>query len=519
MRRLPIRLRITLGFAVVMALVLSVVGLVAYRHLAVGLSDDLNRELQQRAQDLSVPVSQPGSSLETLAGTSFVEHGESFAEVMTTEGRVLQATATLHGQPLLSAAEAARGATSSIFLDRHQAPGLNEPARLLATPVVRAGHSVILVVGNTRENGEEALRRVRTQLLLGLPLLLLLTSTLGYLLAGAALRPVEEMRRRAAGMSGGAAGQRLPLPPGNDEIARLGRTLNELLARVHATLERERAFVANASHELRTPLALLRTELELAVRRPRPVDDLTSAINSAAEEVDRLIRLAEDLLLLASTDDAGLRIAPERVDVASLLSRVATRFRDTALWRGRAIDVDIGEVQHVDADAQRLEQALVNLVSNAFQHGAGDVQLSARAVEGATEFRVTDQGDGFSAAMLAHGFERFVHNRSSGGSGLGLSIVAAVAAAHGGCAGVSNLTSGGSSVWIRLPAAAPSPGMPRGHGVSSGAGSGSSSAACSACSSASPPSSLARWRSQSLLPAATGSELRRYQLPRLDSNQ
>ncbi len=450
MRAWPIRLRITLGFTLAMALVLSIVGLVAYNRLAAGLSDDLNLKLEQRVQDLAAPVSRPGSSLADLAGSGLIERGESFAEIVGTDGRVLQSTETLHGQPLLTVTEVAHAADGTLFLDRQQAPGLNEPARLLAVPLFRAGNPVVLVVGLTRENGRETLRRVRIQLLLGLPLLLLLTSTLGYLLAGAALRPVEEMRKRAAAMSGGAAGQRLPRPPGNDELARLGVTLNELLARVDATLERERAFVANASHELRTPLALLRTELELAVRRPRSVQELTGAVESAAEEVDRLIRLAEDLLLLASSDDTGLRIAPHQVDVASLLTAVASRFRTLAARRDRAITVETS-VQHCQADAQRLEQALINLVSNALQHGAGEIGLSARAVGGETEFLVTDTGEGFSATMLAHGFERFTHNPSKGGSGLGLSIVAAVAKAHGGSAGLCNRPTGGSAVWIRLP--------------------------------------------------------------------
>lgn len=453
MNRWPIRLRITLGFVVGVTLVLSVLGVVTYERLAAGLSDDLDRELQQRAQDLTTLVSRPGSSLRGLAGTGFIERGESFAEVMTTDGRVLQATATLRHQPLLAAAEADRATNGTIFLDRPHAPGLNEPARLLATPVLRSGHPVILIVGITRENRKEALQRVRTQLLLGLPLLLFLTSALGYRLAGAALRPVEEMRRRAAAMSGGDAGQRLPVPPAKDELGRLGITLNELLARVDATMQRERSFVANASHELRTPLALLRTELELALRRPRSVQELSNAIASAAEETDRLIRLAEDLLLLASTDDADLPVVPEHVDVPNLLTGIAARFRPKAAKQGRTVDVETGAVQHVTADAQRLEQALSNMMGNALQHGAGQIRLSARAVAGATEFRVSDRGTGFSATMLAHGFERFVHTPAGGGSGLGLSIVAAVAAAHGGTSGLANRPSGGSAVWIRLPTA------------------------------------------------------------------
>jgi two-component system OmpR family sensor kinase len=454
----PIRLRITLGFTLAMAILLTVVGLVAYQRLAAGLSGDLDRELQQRAQDLAGPVSRPGSSLTDLAGTGFIERGESFAQVLRADGQVLQSTETLRDEPLLSRAEATGAARRTIFLDRVQAPGLNEPARLLATPVGRAGEHVVLVVGLTRENGRETLGKVSLELVLGLPLLLVFTSGLGYLLAGAALRPVEQMRRRAAAMSGGVAGQRLPLPPGNDELARLGATLNELLQRVDRTLERERTFVANASHELRTPLTLLRTELELALRRPRSASELTSAIGSAAEEANRLIRLAEDLLLLASADDAGLRKALEPLDVATLLSGVASRFQSLAESTGRAVTVEAGGVVEVEADAQWLEQALVNLVGNAFQHGAGAVKLSARIVAAGTELRVTDTGDGFSASMLTHGFERFVHHSGSSGSGLGLSIVAAVAAAHGGCCGLCNRPTGGSIVWIRLPKGSPSHG-------------------------------------------------------------
>ena len=112
----PIRLRITLGFALAMALLLTVVGLVAYQRLAAGLSDDLDRELQQRAQDLTAPVTRPGSSLTDLAGTGFIERGESFAQVVGTDGRVLQSTETLRGEPLLSGTEATRAARRTIFL-------------------------------------------------------------------------------------------------------------------------------------------------------------------------------------------------------------------------------------------------------------------------------------------------------------------------------------------------------------------------------------------------------------------
>jgi len=196
MSRLPIRLRLALSFTAAAAVLLTAVGAFGYQRLAAGSSQALDLELRQRAQDLIGPVSTPGASLTALAGTGFVERGESFAEVITPRGRLLEATPTLDGRPLLSPDQAATGARHTVTFDRSSAPGLDEPARLLATPFTRSGHPLVLVVGDTRENGLEDLRRVRDQLLVGIPLLVLLTFLGAYAVAGAALRPVEAMRRR-----------------------------------------------------------------------------------------------------------------------------------------------------------------------------------------------------------------------------------------------------------------------------------------------------------------------------------
>ena len=157
------------------------------------------------------------------------------------------------------------------------------------------------------------------ELLVAAPLALLLASLAGYGLAAAALRPVEAMRRRAAAVSATAPG-RLPVPPSRDEISRLATTLNEMLERLEAAFEHERRFVADASHELRTPLALLRTELEVALRRPRSADELEATLRSAAEETERLSRLAEDLLLIARADQGALPIRREHVAAEDVLA-------------------------------------------------------------------------------------------------------------------------------------------------------------------------------------------------------
>ena len=377
MSRFPIRLRLALSFAVAAAVLLTAVGAFGYLRLSSGLSHDLDLELRQRAQDLIVPVSRPGGSLSDVAGTGFVERGESFAEVVTPSGRLLEATPTLDRRPLLEPAEASRAAGRTITLDRPDAPGLDEPARLLAAPFTRDGRHLVLVVGNTRENGLEVLRRVRTQLLVGIPLLVLLTFVGAYAVVGAALRPVEAMRRRASELTAGDPALRLPIPPSEDEISRLGAD-PELVARSRRGDARpERSFVAHASHELRTPLALLRTQLELAVRRPRTAVELEAAIRSAEVEVDRLQRLAEDLLLLAQAGEGELALHLEDIAVADLFADVAARFAPAFSDAGRRLEA-AAAAGTVHADRGRLTQALTNLVGNALEHGRGGVRLEAR---------------------------------------------------------------------------------------------------------------------------------------------
>ncbi len=229
-------------------------------------------------------------------------------------------------------------------------------------------------------------------------------------------------------------------------MRRLGETLNEMLERLDEGLLRERRFVADAGHELRTPLALLRTELELALRGQRSHEELEAALRSAAEEVERLIRLAEALLVLEGAGAVELRL--EELDARELLDAVARRFASRAAAAGRAIEVDGGGTFRGDRD--RLEQALGSLVDNALAHGEGTVRLEAEPGDDTIVLRVADEGPGFPDDFALRAFERFSRAdeaRTSGGAGLGLAIVDAVARAHGGSASAS-----GSTVTLVLPA-------------------------------------------------------------------
>jgi heavy metal sensor kinase len=457
MTRIPIRLRVAGAFAVAMAVVLAATSWFLYARLGSHLSTALDQELRLRAQDLAALVRERGGSVSASAGGTLVERGESYAELLDAEGRVLDATSPLGTKSLLSPAELRRARASTIFVDRSSVPGLDEPSRLLASPVDRGGQRHVLVVGVTRQDRAETLSSLRDELLIAGPIALLLASLAGYGLAGLALRPVESMRRRAAEISAETPGERLPVPRTHDEVERLGVTLNEMLERLEAALERERDFVADAGHELRTPLALLRTELELALRHAESPEEVRDAVRWSSQEAARLSQLAEDLLLIARSDRGKLPLRIETLEAAQLFSTVVSRFEWQADEVGRAIEGDATPSIRLSGDRLRLEQALANLVDNALRHGGGQVQLAATRKDERVELHVRDEGQGFPPAFLEGAFERFARpeaGRAGAGSGLGLSIVKAIAKAHGGSAHAANHPAGGADVWLVLPAEA-----------------------------------------------------------------
>lgn len=452
MSGLPIRLRVTAAFAVAMALVLAASGAFLYSRTASQLEEALNRELELRSRDLGALVAQPGASLARRSSTPQVEHGESYAELLDARRRVLDATRPLGTTALLSAAQLRAAFAGPVFADRAHVPGLDEPSKLLAAPVVRRGERLVLVVGATRGNRVETLASFRDELFLAGPIALLLACAAGYLLAGVSLRQVESMRRRAAAISGDTPGERLPVPATGDEVEQLGTTLNQMLDRLESALERERNFTADAGHELRTPLALLRAELELALTYEDSPDQLRGAVRASIEEVDRLSQLAEDLLLIARADRGKLALRIESLEADQVAASVVRRFRWRADAEQRELVVDLSPGTELRADRLRLEQALGNLVDNALRHGGGVVRVGARRENGSIELHVHDDGSGFPTAFLEQAFERFTRpHRDAGGVGLGLAIVRAIAEAHGGSASAANSPGGGADVSVRLP--------------------------------------------------------------------
>ena len=431
-----------------MAVVLVAVGLFVYSRVGSDLNSALDRSLEARADDLAATAGQPGANAPDPH--RLVSRDESLAQVIGPGGRVQYASPGLRAAPVLDAGQLARARHGPLVIDRNGVAGFDEHLRLLAKP---AGSRVV-VVGATREDREEALASLKEVLLIGLPIALLLSALAAYGVATAALRPVSAMRTEAAEISRLESGRRLPVPEGRDELAQLGGTLNEMLDRLERSAERERGFVASASHELRTPLALLRTELELALREGRSPDELRAALASAASESDRLVQLAEDLLVLARADEGRLPVRPERLDAADLLASTARRFDARAAEAGRDLRLADSDGLEVRADRLRAEQALANLVDNALRYGEGVVELTAEAAPDGVRLHVRDRGPGFDPDLNGRAFERFTRGdraRSRGGTGLGLAIVDAIARSHGGAAGAGPREGGGADVWIELP--------------------------------------------------------------------
>src|SRR5437588_3007067 len=325
MRRLPIRVRVAAAFAVAMAIVLRGTGLFLYEKLGTDLSRALNQDLRLRGQDLSALLADRSASLAGESRGRLIESGESFAQLIDPRAGVLDATRPIGRRPLLTPPEVRRASRGNTFVDVAGVPGLDEPARLLGLPIDRGGRRLVLVVGATRENRAEALRSLRTELLVAGPFALVLATALGYLLAGAGLRAVEAMRRRAAAISADRPGERLPVPPTGDELERLGTTLNGMLARLESALERERGFVAEAGHELRTPLALLRAELDFALHHADTEGELRDALGAASDETYRLVQHATDLLLIAGTEVGTLPLRIERSRQRDVLESARSR--------------------------------------------------------------------------------------------------------------------------------------------------------------------------------------------------
>lgn len=331
------------------------------------------------------------------------------------------------------------------------------PVRVLAT---RLPDGRVLALGESLGAQDEAAEGRLVGLLITAPLLLLLIVVTVGRSVHAALRPVDDLAREAARISVADDSSRLPVIGGDDEIARLADTLDAMLGRLDAAFRRERAFVDDASHELRTPVAIIRGELELALSDLADTHAVETSLRAASDETERLQRLAEDLLVLARQRPEALVLRLTPVDLRALLENAAQQLSPPT---GLAVEVDCLAALTWISDGDRLNQVLTNLATNAAAAGARRLRFHAadEPASGTLHLHVDDDGPGFPDDFLDRAFDRFSRSDTArtraGSTGLGLALVAAIAAALGGTVTVHNDgLLGGASVRLSLPTVTPS---------------------------------------------------------------
>lgn len=449
--------RLTVLFAasaLILAGMFGVVVLVQFRsRIRESVDDGLTGRFQDVRQVIrSIP--EPGSSFEIIRN---LPQGESFVQIVAGDGTILAGSPRVLRHSRLLTGTRRRDASASDVRFEEAVPGKAVRARLLAGPAVSGGIPVVVVVGTSMDDTLHAENRLELLLLLGLPMLAGLVSLGGWFLIGAALAPVRTMIEDADDLSVREPDRRLAVPDGAGlELRELASRLNELLARIEAAFAHERAFLDDASHELRTPLAILRGEVELARLNSTPGTEIAASLDSVLEEVTRVERLTQDLLVLARS--RATRTSPRPVvDARDAVEAALLDVRRAGGVGPVELTLHASDPLPVAADAGALKRAVANLVDNACRHASRRVEVDARADASDAVILVRDDGPGFPAHLLgAHAFERFVPGDGSPrlrGAGLGLAIVASIVAAHGGEVTADNLGSGGGQIEIRLPRA------------------------------------------------------------------
>jgi heavy metal sensor kinase len=461
MRALSIRGRLTIWYSLVLLVILVVVGGLAYSLLRTRLLHDVDASLltvAEAVENANPPAVAAGAGPLEQWVREFLgpDIYDKFFQFSDPEG--YPALRSPRDSPLPLSAEARRRAAEgqstfeTVTLPREGA------TRLLTIPVRRQGRVVQLVqVGLPLARTRQTLASYLQTLLLLIPAGVALAALGGAALARAALRPVDTMAATARRITAEDLAQRVPRRGSGDELDRLAATLNAMLARLEATFAQMRRFAADAAHELRTPLTALTGSIEVALRAERSPQEYRRVLTSSLEEVQRLSRVAEDLLLL-SRATAGLETPRQPVELEPLVLEVL----DLGIQLGQRAGVTVRAKEltpvTVRGDAGALRRAVSNLVENAVKYTprGGAVELSLTRAASHAIIAVADTGIGIAAGDLERIFEPFMRldaarARDTGGSGLGLAIARSIVTAHDGTLSAESVLGAGSRFTIRLP--------------------------------------------------------------------
>jgi two-component system heavy metal sensor histidine kinase CusS len=330
--------------------------------------------------------------------------------------------------------------------------------RLMSRLVAGPDSPLVVQAATSLASIDQELAELLTVLLLAGPLALVCALGGGYVLARQALAPVDRIVQTADQITATQLDQRIEVPSTNDELGRLARTLNGMIARLEQSFEEIRRFTADAAHELRTPIAVLRTEAEVALGQPREPEQYRAILEDQLEELERLSRLAERLLFLCRGDAGLVPLARRMVDLREVIENVADHMRMVAKERDVTLLAEVLSECAVSVDEEQIRRLLFNLVDNAikFTHANGTVRVEILRVDTEARIVVADTGTGIAPEHLPHVFQRFYRvdptcDSDGGGTGLGLAISRAIAEAHGGSITIESAVGVGTRVIVVLP--------------------------------------------------------------------
>ena len=461
-----IRFRMALWYAALLAGALALFGAATYlglqRYLQKSLEESLIKQARSIGDVLLVNINQSG---EDYVDNEITEHYS--PEI---NGRFIRVTRA-SGKQIYVSGPPKDGTFDPALV---AAPRLPVPREFTREVEMSDGHELLLhglpyragdgaqfliEVAAPYNQIESVLRGLLLTFALGLPLIVALAIGGGYLLMRGALRPVDEIRQKAAQITSRNLSERLPVVHTGDELERLATDLNRMIARLEESFLQINRFSADASHELRTPLTVLQGELEaIAQKRQHLPEDVRDTIGSALEETQRLAKIVENLLAISRLEAGEARVQPVRLDFAELARTTADQMKLLAEEKRISLTSDGSEPVEVDADPSRLKQVVVNLLDNAIKYTpeGGNVSIYVTRRDHRAILEVADTGLGISANDLPHIFDRFyradkARSRQMGGTGLGLSIVRSICQAHGGQVTVNSAEGRGSRFRVELP--------------------------------------------------------------------
>jgi signal transduction histidine kinase len=428
MRRLAtVRVRVTTGAVVVVALALSAGGVWLVHSQRGALTSDIETTARLRAHDVAATVAD-GELTPSLA----VPRGdENLVQVVDKNGDIVASSSNIGSDVRISSLDPGPNGYRVRTIDG--LPGGDTPFRVVARRVsTSAGVYTVYVAGSLApvEHSTDSLIRL---LLIGLPFLLFLVGAITWVVVGRALRPVEAMRAEVDAITAADLARRVPEPRTADEIGRLAHTMNAMLARLDDGTRRQRQFIADASHELRSPLTGIRAQIEVDLAHPDRAD-WQATDRDVLEDTIRLQRLIDDLLALARAAASSERSHREPVDLDEIVLSEARRLRVRTPHR---VDTTAVSGAQLDGNPDELGRAVRNLLDNAARHACSTITVELRETDDAIGLVVADDGPGVPVDQRDRVFERFTRlddarARDNGGAGLGLAIAHEIVAAHGG---------------------------------------------------------------------------------------